>query len=174
MRNQIRTRLKAGARVPALRAVAKEFRMSFEEAAAYLDECAPDRVREEMLVGIFSLAKWDKPVRGLPWERLAAWIQAADCLEVCDQLGANIAAVAIHAQPELRPRLRELTDSGNMWERRMALATAAAMNQGGRLHVEFAEELCVSLERDPELMIRKCVDWARRELTKASMRAALG
>ena len=156
-----------GVKVPVLRALAREIALNFDDAANYLDACVADRIREEMLVGIFSLGRSKKNVRTLEWPRVKRWTEAIDNWEVCDQLGAVVVAELVHSKPALEKELHALTKSKNMWQRRFALSTASAMNQKGRSHPELTEALCVALEKDTEPMVRKAVAWARREAAKA-------
>lgn len=156
-----------GVKVPVLRALAKELALSFDDAAQLMDLCAKDRIREELLVGIFSLGSSKKGIRSLNWPRVKPWIAAIDNWEVCDQLGAVVVAELVHSNPALEKELHALTKSKNLWQRRFALSTASAMNQKGRSHPELTEALCAALEDDSEPMVRKAVAWARREATKA-------
>jgi 3-methyladenine DNA glycosylase AlkD len=134
--------------------------------ADVMDSFAAGRMREEILIGAFWLARYGKAVETLPWRRLSAWIPALDNWETCDQLAMNVAARVVSADPALVASLRRLTESRSEWARRFALATASAMNQKGRVHVAETLAICAPLVADDSPHVRKAVGWALREVSR--------
>ncbi len=160
-----------GVRVPVLRARAAGLRrehrgLPLAALTDVMDSFAAGRMREEILIGTFWLARYGKAVETLPWQRLAAWIPALDNWETCDQLAMTVAARVVSADPALVVSLRRLTESRSEWARRFALATAGAMNQKGRVHVEETLAICAPLIADGSPQVRKAVGWALREASR--------
>ena len=156
-----------GVRIPKLRALAAEYKMPFEEAADYLDVVSPAQVREELLLGIFALARWPTQVAGLRWRQMASWIQAVDNRKVCDHMAESILAIVVSAHEELASELDRMAEAENAWMRRMALWTASVMQARDRRHAPFTERLCERLAKDRDSMIRESVRAIRRQLAKA-------
>lgn len=160
-----------GVRVPLLRARAAALRrehraLPLTTLADVMDSFAAGRMREEILVGTFWLARYGRAIEGLPWRRLSAWIPALDNWETCDQLAMNVAARVVAADPGLVASLRRLTDARSEWARRFALATASALNQKGRVHVAETLSICAPLVADGSPHVRKAVGWALREASR--------
>ena len=164
-----------GASVPGLRDVARRAAgargsVSFESACGVMDALCRAGDRESLLVGVFLVAKHQAAIKKMPWARLAPWLKAIDNWETCDQLSAAVVATVVNAQPSLAPRVIALTKSNDQWQRRVAVATAASLNQHGRSQPATTRAVCRALERDPEPKIRRAVKWARRELAKIERR----
>ena len=160
-----------GVRVPMLRvraaALRREHRaLPLATLADVMDSFAAGRMREEILIGTFWLARYGRTVEGLPWRRLAAWIPAIDNWETCDQLAMNVAARVVAADQALVQALRRLTRARSPWARRFALATASALNQKGRVHVTETLAICAPLVADESPHVRKAVGWALREASR--------
>lgn len=157
-----------GIPVPALREFAGELRAAipFDTACDLFDLYTRERCREEILVATFRLAAEKKSIARLPWPRLEKWIRAVDNWETCDQLASNVVAVRVHSEVALARKIVDLIHSPDKWQRRMAAATAASLNQKGRSHPEIAIEVCEWLVPDPEPMIQKSLAWVIRELCK--------
>jgi 3-methyladenine DNA glycosylase AlkD len=159
-----------GVPVPALRVAAIELRrlhrdLPLETVADITDMLVESRVREEILIGTFWLARYGKKLQALPWSRVTAWLPALDNWETCDQLAMGVAAPLLDAAPDLGSLLLPLTGARSHWVRRLALATASALNQKGRSHVAETLTLCAPLVADPAPEVRKAVGWALRAAT---------
>ncbi|MEZ5316845.1 MAG: DNA alkylation repair protein [Vicinamibacterales bacterium] len=167
-----------GAPVPRLRALAGRVPRAkdaeaFERLCAAMDDLARTRSREHLLVGAFIVGRHQRLVKTLPWTRVARWLGAVDNWETCDQLAAEVLATMVDANPDLVDRLLRLARDPDPWQRRLAVATAASVNQRGRAQPAVTRAICEALERDPSPMIRKAVAWARRELAKHDERREL-
>ena len=126
-----------GASVPSLRDLAKRVRraadaIDFETACRLMDALAKTAGREEMLVGTFLVGAWQREIKTMRWSRIAPWLRAIDNWETCDQLSAAVLATIVNAQPALKSKLMTLARSRDPWQRRLAIATAASLNQRGR------------------------------------------
>jgi len=159
-----------GVQVPALRAKAAELRrahreLPIEAVADTMDALTASRVREEILVGTFWLARYGRKLVVLRWRRIAAWLKALDNWETCDQLAMGVAAPVLDADPAAARRLLPLTTARSSWTRRFALATASALNIKGRAHVADTLAVCAPLMADPAPEVRKAVGWALRQAT---------
>jgi 3-methyladenine DNA glycosylase AlkD len=159
-----------GVKVPLLRAAAVELRRShkdlpLEAAAEAMDLFAASKVREEILIGTFWLARYGKKLVPLPWSRIAGWLPVLDNWETCDQLAMGVAAPVLAADPDPAARLVPLTTARSPWSRRFALATVSALNQKGRAQVAVTLKVCAPLVADPAPEVRKAVGWALRAAT---------
>lgn len=166
-----------GVRVPALRSLAAEVKkqnpaLSIDAACDLLDRLCRDRVREEVLVGTFLLARFGKSVALVPWKRIEAWLAAVDNWETCDQLAMGVAAPVLAASAAPAAPLVRLARSKHRWTRRFAVATAAALNQQGRRMTAPAFAVCAVVAADEDAMVQKAVAWAIREASKQDERAA--
>lgn len=162
-----------GASVPSLRALAKRVpaakdAVQFEALCKVMDDLSKIGMREEFLVGTFVIGRHQRFVKTLPWNRVAPWFKAVDNWETSDQLASEVLATMVDAEPELMGKLLTLTRSKDQWQRRIAVATAASINQRGRSQPAVTKAVCNALDGDPSPMIRKAVAWARRELVKRS------
>jgi 3-methyladenine DNA glycosylase AlkD len=159
-----------GVRVPQIKFLAaewaKEHPMDFDATIDFFDALCEAGLREEILVGIFLLARHKKRLREIRWAAVDGWLDHIDNWETCDQLASNVVAPAVAANPGLRPPLRALTRAANIWRKRFAVATGAALNQRGRFVPELTLEICQDLMEDENAAIRKAVGWAIRELSK--------
>ena len=138
-----------GVKVPLLRAAAVELRRShkdlpLEAAAEAMDLFAASKVREEILIGTFWLARYGKKLVPLPWSRIAGWLPVLDNWETCDQLAMGVAAPVLAADPDPAARLVPLTTARSPWSRRFALATVSALNQKGRAQVAVTLKVCAT------------------------------
>ena len=159
-----------GVQVPVLRAKAADLRrahrdLPIEAVADVMDRLAASKVREEILVGTFWLARYGRTLAALPWRRIAAWLPALDNWETCDQLAMGVAAPVLDADPGRARRLLPLTVARSSWTRRFALATASALNIKRRAHVADTLAVCHPLVADPAPEVRKAVGWALRQAT---------
>lgn len=160
-----------GVKVPVLRARVAALRREHRDLplatlADAMDRFAAGRVREELLIGTFWLARYGRAMAALPWSRLEAWIPALDNWETCDQLAMNVAARVVAADPALLRPLRRLAGARSEWTRRFALATASALNQKGRVQVAGTLAICGPLVADGSAQVRKAVGWALREASR--------
>ena len=131
-----------------------------------MDALSKSRSREEMLVGTFLIGRYQRQIKELSWARVAPWLKTVDNWETCDQLSAEVLATMVNAQPALESRLIALTRSTDRWQRRLAVATAASLNQRGRTQPAITRAICARLADDDDRMIRQAVAWAKRELAK--------
>lgn len=160
-----------GAPVPGLRAVAKRVplakdAMAFDALCAAMDDLCLSGSREQLLVGAFVIGRHQRFVKTLSWRRVTPWLRAVDNWETCDQLASEVLATMVDAEPGLADELLSLARAKDPWRRRLAVATAASINQRGRFQPAITTAVCDALDGDPSPMIRKAVAWARRELGK--------
>ncbi len=157
-----------GVRVPAIRAVVKQFRgLPFDEIEALLD----DPVHEHRLAGALLLVAAcpaepqdtvDRYLAAVRRGRINNW-------DLVDSSSEYILGPWLFDRD--RGLLRELAASSSLWERRVAvLATFGFIKRG-----DFSTtlELAELLLGDREDLIQKAVGWMLREVGKRVSRAAL-
>lgn len=157
-----------GVRVPHLRALAGRLRKAhksctIDEVVTLLDAAFAAKAREPVLVYLFWLAAFKRKLTAALWPQLDQWVDQVADWEICDQLAMGIAAPIVASDLTLVDDLVAWTASPNPWRRRFTLATAAALNQKGRVHVAETLAICAPLLNDPEAIVRKAVGWALRE-----------
>lgn len=160
-----------GLPVPRLREMVADFRreqarLTLDHACDLMDELCANRLREEILFGIFLLGGFGKKVAGVPWARLVPWTDALDNWETCDQLASQVSGQVVAANLALVECLIALTHSDDPWKRRFALATAAELNHKGRVHPAETLRVCVLVLADAEPTVRKALGWTLREASK--------
>jgi 3-methyladenine DNA glycosylase AlkD len=161
-----------GVRVPLLRKEAKECLQShpaltFQQSCQLLDQLCADKIRDEILMGVFILACFKKDLVSLDWDKLVReWLPAIDNWETCDQMATIIAAPALYRRKDKLQRLIGLTRQQNRWYRRFALSTAVGLNQKGRQDWEITLAVCARVMADSEAIVQKAMAWALRETAK--------
>ena len=153
-----------GVRVPALRALAKEIdreqALDADLAIKLLHAAARGRCREELLVGIFVVARSKKRIAQVTWRDIDAWVDAIENWEVCDQLAMTVARERL--DDDAIDRLLRWAASPNLWRRRFAVATVAT----AKIDKRDVERVIAKVAGDKHPMVKKAVAWARRELAK--------
>jgi len=160
-----------GVRVPKIRALASDFArrhkgITMEKLESLMEQCLATGSRDQILFGAFLLARSKKQLAALSWQSVERWTRAIDNWETCDQIAMSIAAPLVAAESSLVARLVALARDKNLWRRRFALATAAALNQHGRRLPEATLAVCRHVVADEEPMVQKALAWAVREVCK--------
>jgi 3-methyladenine DNA glycosylase AlkD len=158
-----------GVRVPAIRALAREIdrehALSDDAAVALLHALATRRCREELLVGIFIIARSKRRIAQVTWRDLDSWVDAIENWETCDQLAMAIARARLDDQAITL--LAKWARSRNPWRRRFAVATVAT----APLPARDVERVLAGVASEREPIVKKAVTWARRELAKRAAAA---
>jgi 3-methyladenine DNA glycosylase AlkD len=169
-----------GVRVPVIRDLVKKFHgehrgITIELTSQLLTEFCKKRSREEILFGIFLLARFGRKFNAqtVPtlWKHINEWIEFIDNWETCDQLAMNVAGELLAIDLSLTKELVKWARSDNTWRRRFAVATTTVINQKGRRHAGETLAVCDPLMEDKEPVVQKAVGWALREATRSDERA---
>ena len=162
-----------GVRVPQIRALAKAFYDGHKDLDLYaicrlVNNIFGGRCREEVLFGIFLVARYHRHYSREMWSFVDWWVNFIDNWESCDQLAMNVAGEIVARDLSLANDLVNWAKSSNVWRRRFAVATTTVLNQKGRYHFAETFRVCEPLmeERDP--VVQKAVAWALREVCKKS------
>lgn len=154
-----------GVRVPAIRTLAKdidrEHALDDDAAIALLHSFTKRRCREELLLGIFIVARSKRRIAKVRWQDLDAWVDAIENWEVCDQLAMTIGRARLCETGALA-RLVSWAGSPNRWRRRFAVATVAT----AKLPARDVELVLARVADDRDPMVKKAIAWARREMTE--------
>ncbi len=166
-----------GVRVPIIKGLANTFHsehknLTMEDVGQLLNWFCKDRCREEILFGVFLLARFKRHFSLFHWKYVRAWVEAIDNWETCDQLAMNVAGELVARDLSLVEHLVEWTKSQNPWKRRFAVATTSVLNQKGRSHPQETFRVCEPLMNDADPMVQKAVAWAVREASKKDEPAA--
>jgi 3-methyladenine DNA glycosylase AlkD len=156
-----------GVRVPQIRALVREVHLTHapavEDAVALMHAFAKTRGREEMLAGIFLIARFKRELDALAWSDIDAWVSAIDNWEVCDQLALNIAGEKLARDLDGIEHLLGWARSENAWRRRFAIACTVPLNQKGRSHPHETARVLEKVNGEREPIVKKAIAWARRE-----------
>jgi 3-methyladenine DNA glycosylase AlkD len=160
-----------GVRVPEIRELAKSFAarrpLGVDEVCALVDEQFAGRCREEILFGLFWLARFKKQLPPQLWSRIDRWIDCIDNWETCDQLAKGIAGELLARDLALVADVKKWARSPNPWRRRFAVAITTELNQKGRSDAEPALAVCKHLLTEADANVQKAVGWALREACKS-------
>jgi 3-methyladenine DNA glycosylase AlkD len=164
-------------RVPVIRTIVADYATrcgsSLDDAIRLMDEATRTRVREELLFGVFLLARFKKQFsRGL-WDHADRWVESVDNWETCDQLAMNVIGELVARHLNLSKELVVWSRAANPWRRRSAVAATTALNQKGRSHPTQTFDVCEGLLEDPDTMVQKAVAWALREVARSNTRAVV-
>ena len=162
-----------GVRVPEIRRLARSMRsdhpdLTVESAAQLLDALCAERVRDEILLGIFTLSQYRRQFSPALWDHVERCVDALDNWETCDQLAINVVGEMVAREMSLLACLLDWTRSANRWRRRCAVAATTVLNQKGRTRHAESLRVCDQLMTDEDPDVRKAVAWAIREVAKAS------
>lgn len=159
-----------GVRVPAIRALVKVFHaqhaIDLETAAGLVEVQFATRCRDEMLFGVFLLARFKRQFSAALWPKIDRWIEMLDNWETCDQLAMAVAGEILAKDLSLLPELHRWVRSKDRWRRRCALAITTVLNQKGRRNAEATLGVCALALADGEPIVQKAVAWALREACK--------
>lgn len=157
-----------GVRVPALRALARDLAkgraVALDDALRFLSDAAESGVREEILVGLFLVARFRRKLEARHWSDVESWLPALDNWETCDQLASGVAVPLLGAETALRARLPVLARSEHPWTRRFAGACVAFLVEKEGWTSEEARPVLEILEGDRHPAVKKAVVWVRRAL----------
>ena len=152
-----------GVRVPALRALAREFPAAGADAAG---ELLASPFHEERLLGLLLLVRCFE--RGTPAERLAIFrlylknTASINNWDLVDLSAPNI--VGAHLAERDRSLLDRLARSPSLWERRIAIVATHAFIRRGQFEDIF--RIADRLLGDREDLIHKAIGWMLREAGK--------
>jgi len=146
--------------------MATETTLDLDTALGVLDAACAGGQHEEILLGIFLVARFRKALPQLPWTRILRWLAEVDNWETCDQLATSIAAPAVAANDALLPKLQALARQRNLWARRFALSVAVGLNQRGRHQTPACLAIAALLMTDAEPMVQKALALALRQASK--------
>jgi 3-methyladenine DNA glycosylase AlkD len=155
-----------GIKVPELRKLAKEYQaIPLTEATQLLQSS----IHEERLLALFILvrafSKGDEPTQEEIYHIYLHNTQYINNWDLVDASAEHI--VGAFLQKKSKKSLSELTRSGNLWERRIAIMATFHFIKGG----EFTETLKIArmLLSDTEDLIHKAVGWMLREVGKRDL-----
>jgi 3-methyladenine DNA glycosylase AlkD len=163
-----------GARVPDLRMIAEDWQRSHAEIdsetlLALVGALWEGQTREECLLALFLLERYQRVIPLIGWERFDRWRKDLNNWELTDYLAQKIFGEWLLSDPESRlDHLWELIEAPDVWSRRMALVATTWLNRG-RADVSFPDltlQLVDRVREDRHPMITKAVSWALRELSK--------
>ena len=73
--------------------------LTLRDAAAFLDVVHRGASRDEVLFGVFLLARFAKEFDATLWPRVDRWIDGLDNWETCDQLAMNVGGEIVARNP---------------------------------------------------------------------------
>jgi 3-methyladenine DNA glycosylase AlkD len=160
-----------GVRVPQIRALVQQLHRThaptLEEAVALMHAFSKTRGREEMLAGIFLLARFKRKLDALAWSEIDTWVSAIDNWEVCDQLAMNVAGEKLASDLGGIEHLLRWARSDDAWRRRFAVACTVSLNQKGRSHPEETARVLEKVNGEREPIVKKAIVWAKREANRS-------
>jgi 3-methyladenine DNA glycosylase AlkD len=119
---------------------------------------------EEMSIAIHIMQQYRKKLNVETWKFLKQRLNKAVTWDHIDYLATDIFAEILKNNPYLMPEIKEMADSRNPWERRLAVeATYKLIKQG---KIELTLRLAENLVYDDNEYVQKGVGWMLREAGK--------
>jgi 3-methyladenine DNA glycosylase AlkD len=125
--------------------------------------------REERLAAI-SIVIHSDLLYGMDWADLDRWSREIDNPELVDAL-AGITGRMLQMNPRLHANVRNMSNSANPWQRRLAVVTLIVAAHDSAWEPGLAA-MVERLQNDDEPQVKRAVDWARERLRRLTARRA--
>lgn len=154
-----------GVRVPDSREIAKEFKnLEIYEVYNLFDELWNSGNHEEMSLAIHILQLHKKEFNYETWKFLRARLNKAVTWDHIDWIATDIFAEILLKNIGLTSEIKELANSKNPWERRLAIESTIKLIKKNKLELTFL--LAEKLVYDENKYVQKGAGWMLREAGK--------
>jgi 3-methyladenine DNA glycosylase AlkD len=162
-----------GIKIPKLREIEKGLfkevknRWTAVDAAEFCNILISDPYLESKTLGIFLLTRFHKTFDTGLIQKVQGWLSNNHCSNwaTTDALSTLVVTPLIRRFPDLIPKIKNWTESRNLWVRRAAAVSLVQLARKGQ-HLETAYEIAESLFNDDEDLIHKATGWLLREAGK--------
>ncbi len=154
-----------GIRTPDSRSIAKDYRnLGMHELYNLFDELWNSGNHEEMSIAIHILQQYKKQFSVETWKFLKERLNRAVTWDHIDYLATDIFAEILKNNLYLTSEIKELADSRNPWERRLAVESTFKIIKQNK--IELTLRLAEKLVYDSNEYVQKGVGWMLREAGK--------
>jgi 3-methyladenine DNA glycosylase AlkD len=160
-----------GVKLPKIRKTAKKYFKQFpkENWKEVGEELVARKILEDKIAGIFLLGLFLEKGGKLSISEIEELIKKyIDNWATCDEICMEVVARIIKNSPNEVKKLKFWIKSENVWLRRAALVTITKLKNKIENWYETASEMLSSLSKEKEPIVRKAMNWLRREIAKYS------
>jgi len=160
-----------GVKLPKIRKIVKKYFKEFpnENWKEICKTLLSKEIFENKMVGIFLLGLFIKKGGKLSISEVGELIKNyIDNWATCDEISMEVVARIIKNSPNEIKRLNGWIKSENVWLRRAALVTIVKLKNKIENWYEIASQILSSLSKEKEPIVRKAINWLRREIAKYS------
>jgi 3-methyladenine DNA glycosylase AlkD len=154
-----------GVMVPDSREIAKEYKnLDINEIYELFDELINSNIHEEKSIAIHILQQYKKNFNYGTWKFLKERIKFFKTWDHIDGLATNIFSEILFNNLNLTSEIKEMADSKNFWERRVAIESTYKLIKKNK--IELTLRLAEKLVYDDDVYVQKGVGWMLREAGK--------
>ncbi len=154
-----------GVRVPDLREIAKDYKnLNIYDMYNLFDELWNSNVHEEKSIAIYILQQYKKKFNLETWKFLRQRLNKAKTWDHIDYLATDIFAEILLNNLSLMSEIKEMANSINPWERRLAIESTYKLIKKNK--TELTLRLAEKLVYDDNHYVQKGAGWMLREAGK--------
>ncbi len=154
-----------GVTVPDSREIAKEYKnLNIYDVYNLFDELYQSKIHEEKLMAIHILQQYKKDFSIETWKFLKQRIHLFNTWDQVDYIATDILAEILLSNLSLMSEVKEMANSRNFWERRIAIETTAKLIRKNK--IELTLRLAEKLVYDENTYVQKGAGWMLREAGK--------
>ena len=154
-----------GVMVPDLREIAREYKdLEIYDMYNLFDELWNSDIHEEKSLAIYILQQYRKKFNLETWEFLKKRLDKAKTWDHIDALATDIFAEILLNNLFLMTEIKEMANSKNFWERRLAIESTMKMIRKNK--IELTLRLAEKLIYDDNSYVQKGAGWMLREAGK--------
>jgi len=154
-----------GVMIPDSRAIAKDYKnLRIYEVYNLFDELINSNIHEEKNIAIHILQQYKKYYNLETWKFLRQRINKFTTWDHIDAIATDIFAEILLKNPYLMTEIKEMANSKNHWERRLAIESTIKMIKKNK--IELTLRLAEKLVYDDDIYVQKGVGWMLREAGK--------
>lgn len=154
-----------GVSVPDSREIARDYKnLNIYEVYNLFEELYDTEVHEEKIIAIHILQQYHKQFSVETWKFLKERISNFNTWDQVDYLATDVMAKILVNNFQLMAEVKEMANSRNFWERRIAIESTAKLIRKGK--IELTLLLAEKLVYDENKYVQKGVGWMLREAGK--------
>lgn len=159
-----------GVMVPDSREIAKQYNnLDVYEIYNLFDELIKSKIHEERSMAIHILQQYKKKFSLETWKFLRARMQYFQTWDIIDWLATDVFAEILKNNLELTGEIKEMAESKNFWERRLAIESTYRLIKQNKMDLTFL--LAEKLIYDNNTYVQKAAGWMLREAGKRNRHA---
>lgn len=122
--------------------------------------------REEGIVAMIVLSRSNDALLTLPWSTIEAWSSRFENWEHVDNAAMLVTGRMLELRPELIGDVEAMAESGQPWQRRLAIVTLIEASRHNPVWRPQLEAMAERLKGDKGPTLRRAVAWAGKVLSE--------